>query len=315
MRSLIVGQTGSGRGAAPGAFLMPFSVLDEGGKGNSFGLAEAILRATDQGCRVINMSLGSDGDSPVVRDAVAYALAHNVVLVAAAGNDAVNRVSYPAAYDGVVAVASVDAAGNHLYFSNRGASVDVAAPGFSVVADWPGGKNVVVSGTSASTALVTGAMGALLSKEPGLTAGQAAGFLASYADDTGMPGRDDETGGGMINLQRILERNQRGIVDVAVAGVTIKEEGQVGRITVGIQNRGTETANSPVLEIMVGRERRKFYLRSLEPGQSAAESVTFDLLRARQEGGINAGAAVNVRGDQRSGNDSWTGYFRIPKEK
>ena len=107
----------------------------------------------------------------------------------------------------------------------------------------------------------------------------------------------------------------RSIVDVAVAGVTIKEEGQVGRITVGIQNRGTETANSPVLEIMVGREKRRFYLRSLVPGESVAESVTFDLLRARQEGGVSAGVVANVRGDQRSGNDVWTGYFRISKKK
>lgn len=116
MRSLILGQKGPARGAAPGAELVPFAVLDQNGKGNSFVLAQAILRATDQGFRVINMSLGSDGDSPVVQSAVAYALARNVVLVAAAGNDAVNRVSYPAAYEGVVAVASVDADGNHLYF-------------------------------------------------------------------------------------------------------------------------------------------------------------------------------------------------------
>ena len=101
MRSLIQGQAGAARGAAPGAELLAFPVLDQNGKGNSFGLAEAILRATDQGVRVINMSLGSEGDSPVVRDAVDYALGKNVVLVAAAGNEAVNRVSYPAAYEEV----------------------------------------------------------------------------------------------------------------------------------------------------------------------------------------------------------------------
>lgn len=315
MRSLIAGDGGAARGAAPGVKILGFPVLGADGRGNSFALAEAIVRAVDQGAKVVNMSLGSDGDSPLVRDAVQYALARNVALVAAAGNDAVNRVSYPAAYDGVVAVASVDAAGNHLYFSNRGNAVDLAAPGFAVVAAWPGGKNVEVNGTSASTALVTGAVAALLSKEPGLTGKQAAEFLVKYANDTGLPGSKEETGNGVIHLQRAMERNQRGIVDLAVGGVTLKEEGSVGRILAGVQNRGTETVNSPSLEITVGAERRKFYFGSLAPGQTATQTMTFDLFRARQEGGIAAGAAAEVRGDQRNGNDLWSGYFRISKEK
>lgn len=313
MRSLIQGQTGSARGAAPGSEVVAFSVLDQDGKGTAYGLAEAILRATDLGVRVINMSLGSDGDSPVVRDAVAYALARNVVLVGAAGNDAVNRVSYPAAYDGVVAVASVDAAGNQLYFSNRGPALDLAAPGYAVVAAWPAGKTAEVSGTSASTALVSGVVTALLSREPGLSGKQAADLLVKYADATGLPGAAEDIGGGVVNLQRVLERNRRGIVDVAVGGVTLKEEGSVGRILVGIQNRGTETVNSPSLQITAGSESRTFYFGSLAPGGTATESMTFDLTRARQAGGISAGALVRVASDQRNGNDSWAGYFRISK--
>lgn len=315
MRSLIQGLTGAARGAAPAAELLAFPVLDQHGKGDCFGLAEAIMKATDQGVRVINMSLGSKGDSPVVKNAVAYALAKNVVLVAAVGNEAANQVSYPAAYDGVIGVASVDAVGSHLYFSNRGQAVDVAAPGFAVVAAWPGGKNVEVSGTSASTALVTGIMAALLSREPGLSGRQAADLLVKHADTTGLPGVVAETGGGVVNLQRVLERNQRGIVDVAVGGVTLKEEGSTGRIMVGIQNRGTETVNSCVLEISAGNERRKFYFGSLSPGGTGMEGMNFDLGQARQEGGIGAGAVVSVRGDQRVGNDLWSGYFRISKGK
>ena len=313
MASLIGGASRPARGAAPGAKLLDFPVLGKDGIGDAFSLAEAILKAVDQGARVINMSLGSPGDSAVVREAVAYALSKNVALVAAAGNDSVNRVNYPAAYEGVVAVASVDASRQQLYFSNRGPQVAVAAPGYEVVAAWPGQKYVEVSGTSGSTALVSGAIAALLSKEPGLTGAQAAKLIADYADDTGAPGRDDETGSGVVNLQRVLERNQRGIVDVAVAGVSLKEEGSLGRITAAMQNRGTETVNSPVLEITAGNERRKFYFGSLMPGQTLAESLRFDLGRARQEGGISAGAAAIVRGDQRSGNDLWTGYFRISK--
>ena len=315
MASLISGSARPARGAAPGAQLLDFPVLGKDGIGDAFSLAEAIWKAVSQGARVINMSLGSTGDSAVVREAVAYALSQKVALVAAAGNESVNRVNYPAAYEGVVAVASVDASGQQLYFSNRGPQVAVAAPGYEVIAAWPGQKYVEMSGTSGSTALVSGALAALLSQEPQLSGVQAAKLLAEYADDTGLPGRDEETGGGVVNLRRVLERNQRGIVDVAVAGVTMKEEGQVGRITATMQNRGTETVNSPVLEITAGQDRRKFFFGSLAPRQTVTESLTFDLARARREGGVGAGAAVSVRGDQRTGNDLWSGYFRISKEK
>lgn len=312
MKSLISGSSGPVQGAAPGAVIQNIPVLDGEGKGDSFTLAQAIVQAVDGGARVINMSLGSNGDSPVVRAAVAYALAKQVALVAAAGNQAVNQVSYPAAYNGVLAVASVDGDRQQLYFSNRGKSVGVAAPGFEVVADWPGGKMVEISGTSASTALVSGAVAALLAKEPGLTGTQAVELLKKYADDTGPVGRDDETGYGVVNLQRVLERNQRGIVDLAVAGVQFDP---AGKLTVAVQNRGTETVNSPVLEIAAGGNSRKFYLGSLAPGQSLAETVQFDGVRAKQDGGIAGTASVQApRGsDQRSGNDLWSGYFKISK--
>ena len=312
MASLIGGRGG----AAPGAKILGFTVLDGKGTGDSFSLAKAIYTAVDQGAKVINMSLGSSGDCGVVREAVAYALSKQVALVAAAGNEAVNRVAYPAAYEGVVAVGSVDGdRGNaqHLYFSNRGKSVDVVAPGFAVVADWPGGKKVEVSGTSASTALVSGAIAAVLSREPNLTGKQAADLVIRYANDTGVAGVDEETGAGVVDLQRVFERNQRGIVDLATAGVVL--DSTKGKVTVAVQNRGTETVSSPVIEIRAGETTRKFYPGSLAPGQSMEEFVQFDPVRAKQEGGIAVGANVEAPkgSDQRNKNDMWSGWFKISK--
>ncbi|NBR71104.1 MAG: hypothetical protein EBQ51_08740 [Verrucomicrobia bacterium] len=312
MMSLI----GGAGGAAPGAKILGFTVLDGKGTGDSFSLAKAIYAAVDQGAKVINMSLGSSGDCGVVKEAVAYALSKQVALVAAAGNEAVNRVAYPAAYEGVLAVGSVDGDRvnpEHLYFSNRGKSLDVVAPGFAVVADWPGGKKVEVSGTSASTALVSGAIAAVLSREPYLTGKQAADLVVRYANDVGKAGPDEETGAGIVNLQRVFERNQRGIVDLATAGVVL--DTKKGNVTVAVQNRGTETVNSPVIEITAGGATRKFYPGSLAPGQSMEESVQFDPVRAKQEGGVRIGANVEApRGsDQRSANDMWSGWFKISK--
>jgi subtilisin family serine protease len=303
-------------GAAPGAKILGFSVLDGKGTGDSFSLAKAIYAAVDQGAKVINMSLGSSGDCGVVQEAVAYALSKQVALVAAAGNEAVNRVAYPAAYEGVVAVGSVDGDrvnAQHLYFSNRGKSVDVVAPGFAVVADWPGGKKVEVSGTSASTALVSGAIAAVLSREPNLTGKQAADLVIRYANDTGVAGLDEETGAGVVDLQRVFERNQRGIIDLATAGVVLDSKN--GKVTVAVQNRGTETVSSPVIEIRAGEKTRKFYPGSLAPGQSMEEFVQFDPVRAKQEGGIAVGANVEAPkgSDQRNKNDMWSGWFKISK--
>lgn len=314
MASLITG-VATARGAAPGATLQEYAVLDGTGKGDSFSLAKAIYAAVERGAKVINMSLGSSGDCGVVREAVAYALAKNVALVAAAGNEAINQVAYPAAYEGVVAVGAVDGDPvnpQHLYFSNRGAAVDIVAPGFAVVANWPGGKMVEVSGTSASTALVSGAIAAVLSKERSLTGKQAAELVIRYANDTGVAGVDDETGRGLVNLQRVFERNQRGLIDLAIAGVKLDP---AGKVTVTVQNRGTETVNSPTIEMTVNGATRKFYPGSLAPNQSMAESVQFDPARAKLEGRVYVGANVEApRGsDQRPGNDMWTGGFIMGK--
>ena len=147
----------------------------------------------------------------------------------------------------------------HLYFSNRGKSVDVVAPGFAVVADWPGGKKVEVSGTSASTALVSGAIAAVLSREPNLTGKQAADLVIRYANDTGVAGVDEETGAGVVDLQRGFERNQRGVVDVATAGVGV--DSTQGKVNGEVQTRGEGKGMSPVVEIRWGGTKGKMFLR------------------------------------------------------
>jgi hypothetical protein len=144
-----------------------------------------------------------------------------------------------------------------------------------------------------------------------LTGKQAAELIVRYANDSGAAGADEETGKGVVNLQRVFERNQRGIIDLATSGVVL--DPMKGKVIVAVQNRGTETVNSPTIEITAGGTTRKFYPGSLAPGQSIAESVQFDAIRAKQEGGIRIGANVEApRGsDQRSGNDMWSGWYKI----
>ncbi|MEI8342285.1 MAG: S8 family serine peptidase, partial [Verrucomicrobiota bacterium] len=95
MASIIAGNSPDEPGIAPSAQLLSIAVLDGNGAGNSFTVAQGIMDAVNSGARVISMSLGSSGDSSILQDAVNYALAHDVAIVVAVGNDGIGSVSYP----------------------------------------------------------------------------------------------------------------------------------------------------------------------------------------------------------------------------
>ncbi|MCA9324911.1 S8 family serine peptidase, partial [Candidatus Saccharibacteria bacterium] len=98
----IAGTTNEGNGVAGlahGASIMPIKVLASDGSGSYADVADGIRYAADHGAHVINLSLGGPASSNYLRDAVAYAHNKGVTIVAAAGNDYGQPVSYPAAYD------------------------------------------------------------------------------------------------------------------------------------------------------------------------------------------------------------------------
>ncbi|MBI5395891.1 MAG: S8 family serine peptidase [Verrucomicrobia bacterium] len=164
MASLIAGQDSDAPGVAPAAHILDVRVADGDGYSSSFKLAEGIVQAADAGAKVINISLGSYGDSQAVRDAVAYAQGKGAVVVGAAGNDATsNLLEYPAAISSVVSVGGVDAKLQQAYYSNSGQGLDVAAPGVGIQSAY--GKDSIVEGdgTSQATAITSGALAAGIS--------------------------------------------------------------------------------------------------------------------------------------------------------
>ena len=116
-------------GVAFEATLMPVKVLNHFGSGTSADIADAIRFAADEGAKVINMSLGGGGYSPVMASAVEYARKKGVTVVAAAGNAGRGRVEFPAAYPGAVAVSAVGPQGTRAPYSSYGKELDIAAPG------------------------------------------------------------------------------------------------------------------------------------------------------------------------------------------
>ncbi len=143
---------------APDASIMPMRVLDSDGSGSIFLVAQAIVDAVDHGAGVINVSMGTAQklSSKVIEDAVKYAKDRNVMLVAAAGNDASNVRQYPAQDKDVLSVTSVDDADQLSIFACWGDWVDVAAPGDRVLGPVPGGRYAWWAGTSMATPQVAG---------------------------------------------------------------------------------------------------------------------------------------------------------------
>ena len=165
--------------------MMGLKFLDSSGSGSVSDAIEAInymvSMKTKHSINIVaaNNSWGGGGYSKGLYDAVAKARDAGIIFVAAAGNEGVDNdasPSYPASLDlsNVVTVAAIDQNQNLAYFSNYGANtVEIAAPGVSIMSTLPGGGYGNLSGTSMATPHVTGAIALLYSAEPTLSADQA----------------------------------------------------------------------------------------------------------------------------------------------
>ena len=167
-------------GVAPAARVMPLRVLGREG-GSEFDIVQAIRYAAGlpnvsgllpaRRADVINLSLGGESSSALLEHAVGYARSKGVAIVAAVGNEGTRGVAFPARYEGVIGVTSIDAKGSASAFSNYGEGVDLAAPGVDVYSAWEEEGIVSFSGTSTASAFVAGALAAEFSKNPTLGLG------------------------------------------------------------------------------------------------------------------------------------------------
>ncbi len=282
--SLIASHDPDAPGIAPAAEIISIRISDESGRADSYSLAAGILAGVDAGAQLINISMGTPENNPLIEEAVSYALDHGVLIVAASGNGSRAEPMYPAAYPGVISVGSVDARGVHMDFSNEGSALSLTAPGYAINAAWPGDRTLPITGTSASTPLVTGAIAATMSDGNGVTMSpaEAAAIVMDLSDEAGLPGADSQYGSGILDLGRIMNRGIPGIIDVAITNQRILAKGE-GRpndeIQVTIQNRGTATLSHVLVETSSGLAAAKFESGTLVP--DAIQSFTIPL---RQDG-------------------------------
>ncbi len=121
-------------GLAYGASIMPVRVLDASGDGDAVTISRGIRYAVNHGARVINLSLVFDNsvraaDIPGIISALTYAHRHGVVVVAAAGNEGVNQLAYPAADSTVISVGATTLDRCLADYSNSGPGLNLVAPG------------------------------------------------------------------------------------------------------------------------------------------------------------------------------------------
>jgi subtilisin family serine protease len=172
-------------------------------------VGNGIRYAVRHGVGVINMSLGGATPTRDLRAAIAGAIADGVVVVAAAGNDAMSvsgftPYSYPASFPGVISVAADGPDGRRASFSDRNASVVLSAPGVNVIGAGPGGSYLEGSGTSAASAIVAGVAALIRSRYPRLSPVQVEQAMISSASRRPAGGYSPDVGFGEVNAPAAL---------------------------------------------------------------------------------------------------------------
>ncbi|HEY3507008.1 MAG TPA: S8 family serine peptidase [Actinocatenispora sp.] len=201
---------GNGRpvGVAPAVRIMPVrtdpsSVADT---------VTGIRYAVDHGAQVINISQGGRGQAlPEEVAALRYAMAHDVVVVAASGNadDGVADVITPANVPGVVAVNGVDNAMRFWSGSSYGPESVLSAPATDMVSAWSRqahaqGSYRLADGTSDAAAIVAGVAALVRSRYPRMSAANVINRLIRTANDPDGAGRSERYGFGIVDPVRAL---------------------------------------------------------------------------------------------------------------
>ncbi len=196
-------------GVAPEAEILPISIGFGDDSDSDDAIASAVRFAVDHGATVINMSLTRNTlEWPKSwDDAFLYAMDHDVVIVAAAGNrgSGTTVVGAPATMPGVLTVAGVDQNGAASYdASSQGITIGVAAPSECLVGVAPGGGYRLWSGTSGAAPLVAGIVALVRASHPGLDADDVIERIVATAKDAGAPGQDAIYGWGLVDAENAV---------------------------------------------------------------------------------------------------------------
>lgn len=204
-------------GVAPEANLFSYKVCGNDGSCWADDIAYAIRVAADNGANIINMSLGADAESSLIREAISNAVLKDVLIVAAGGNDGPYPASidYPAADQNAIAVGAIDISISVPDWSSRGINpitqayvveekdMEFGAPGVSIESTWKNGGYAVLSGTSMASPHIAGLAAKFWQSiaPEGLRALATRDLLHQMAKDIWAFGDDDATGFGLPQVK------------------------------------------------------------------------------------------------------------------
>ena len=313
--ALAAGIVADAPGIAPAANIISIRVTGSDGLSDIFTVAQGILAAVDAGAKVINISLGGYVTSNVLLAAIDYAESKGALIVAAAGNDQATQLAWPAADARVISVGAVDAAGQQVAFSNSGAQLQISAPGYGVQTAWLENQRVYVDGTSAAAPLVTGAIAAVMSANPALTATQAWEILAATVNDAGAPGADSDYGRGILNVGWAMSRSDPTRVDPAVS--THYYDVAKSQMDFVVQNRGGQALSGLSLDVETDGFTKRYTISSLAVGASTVITVPVDQRTLTTNGAIlyktTLSTPIGVN-DQNPANNIITSRLTPPKK-
>lgn len=287
---IIAAASGNGEGiigAAPEASVMPVRVLDAYGEGAESTAAEGIVWAVDQGADVINLSF-SVGAVGALREAVRYAEAAGVTVVAAAGNgrEQGSPVAYPAAYPYVIAVGSIDRSLAVSPFSNRGDYLDLAAPGSGILSTYGLNSYAMSSGTSMAAPYVSAAAALLRSATKNMDDTTVKAALYGAAVDLGSKGLDSDFGHGLVDPHAALSLTAA----PAAPGGAVTVTGPAGILPSGSRAEVTATlAGSSAAATAV-----QFTLAAADGGTRTVSALTDDSGVARAAFNVTVNSTVTA---------------------
>jgi subtilisin family serine protease len=191
--------------------IMAEKVLDSSGAGDVYKVAEGVIDAVKKGARITNNSYGNDVYSDIMKAAFEYAWSQGVLNVAAAGNGDTNQPFYPAAFgEYVISVAGTDPSDARYTLSNYGDWIELSAPAVDIISTLPMRMGPpfygLFTGTSMSSAFVTGAAALLLSY-CGSSTDEVRRRLRETTVDLGAPGKDPNFGYGRIDVFSALQKS------------------------------------------------------------------------------------------------------------
>lgn len=199
--SVMISSNGKVRGVNNNIELYSARILDENKQAPISRVVEGIYWAIDKGVNIISISFGTSQYSEALKQAIDVANEKGILIIAAAGNQGekgINNVEYPAAFDNVVAVGSVDSKAKISNFSSTGTEVDLVAPGEAIRATGAFGETMITSGTSMAVPHVVGTASLLWQKDTS----KSKDFIKDLLEKSARPlGNQKLYGKGMVDYQ------------------------------------------------------------------------------------------------------------------